>query len=482
MENSFNNRDFEKFVKQNADQYRMFPTEKVWKSIHSALHTRSRWYGIGLALLLLSTTVVTWVMLTPGGKSENIASVTNSSAIKKESAIKTPVPAITIINTVKSSRNRPSPITSPTSLQEDLLGLSLPASGLDISGNETADIVQSNIKPVIESPASLQPGSIAKSILFQAKPGIDKKQTEPDRLISAGIKQKDPYLIAGNNLNRPAGAPTEEPSVKKDIYPPFTIESVVNSYTHRPQKNKLQWMLYVTPTISYRELGENEEFIARSRYNSIVSPGSANPYDYNFDVNSVVNHKPDMGLQLGVRAAYPLSKWFSFTGGLQFNVSKYDIKAYNHDPEMATIALSTAGGGTNTISAVSRYRNTGSNKENWLQNFYFSASVPLGMELKLSDGLKNYFGIAGTLQPTYILDNRSYLISTDYKNYAQVPSLTRHWNLSTSFEIFAATHIRGMQLRLGPQVRYQVMSSFVKDYPIKEHLIDFGLKLGVMLR
>ena len=49
MENN-NNRDFEQFVKQNADQYRMFPSEKVWNGIHNSLHTRRRWYGFGLTL------------------------------------------------------------------------------------------------------------------------------------------------------------------------------------------------------------------------------------------------------------------------------------------------------------------------------------------------------------------------------------------------------------------------------------------------
>ncbi|TMI72460.1 MAG: hypothetical protein E6H09_09830 [Bacteroidetes bacterium] len=64
MESNFNNRDFEHYVKSNADQYRMIPSEKVWKSINNTLHSRRKWYGIGLSLLLVSTAIsVTWVML-----------------------------------------------------------------------------------------------------------------------------------------------------------------------------------------------------------------------------------------------------------------------------------------------------------------------------------------------------------------------------------------------------------------------------------
>jgi len=77
MESNYRNRDFEDFIKQNADQYRMFPSEKVWKNIHSALHTRRRWYGFGLALLLLLTvTAVTWVMVSyPVSKNQTVATL-----------------------------------------------------------------------------------------------------------------------------------------------------------------------------------------------------------------------------------------------------------------------------------------------------------------------------------------------------------------------------------------------------------------------
>jgi hypothetical protein len=198
---------------------------------------------------------------------------------------------------------------------------------------------------------------------------------------------------------------------------------------------------------------------------------------YPSDVNTMVDHRPDIGFQLGLRSSLPVSKFLRFTAGLQFSVSKYDIKAYQHPAEMTTIALSDR-----SISTVSSFRNTNGTKENWLRNFYFSASVPVGLELKLSDGTKNYFGIAGTLQPTYVLDNRAWLISSDYKNYAEMPSLTRRWNMNTSFEIFAAQRTGKLNWRVGPQVRYQMMSSFTKNYPIKEHLFDFGLKLGIQLQ
>jgi hypothetical protein len=97
MESNFNNKDFEQFVKQNADQYRMFPSEKVWDGINNTLHTRRRWYGIGLTLLLLTTGVVTWVMLlNTSGKKQEITNNTIVSTSKKSAEKETKIikPAI----------------------------------------------------------------------------------------------------------------------------------------------------------------------------------------------------------------------------------------------------------------------------------------------------------------------------------------------------------------------------------------------------
>jgi hypothetical protein len=32
---------------------------------------------------------------------------------------------------------------------------------------------------------------------------------------------------------------------------------------------------------------------------------------------------------------------------------------------------------------------------------------------------------------------------------------------------------------MGPQMRYQLLSSYKEDYPIREHLVDYGFKIGI---
>ncbi len=479
MESNFNNRDFERFVKQNADQYRMFPTERVWKGVHNALHTRRRLYGIGLVLLLITTAVVTWVMLTPASNDDNLALASVKTIPVKETTVSAQQHSVAVANAPVSRQQNKSPfITSPVDLNQGSSTITdLMLADNNNSTGGTVEIQDNETEPAIDLAAL----AASNSAITRTSPIQNRPAGNNNRSISPAVIPAPVFLSVNNGIakaDQPAD-PDIANSKKYDDLPdtklPLIPERTPKAIT-RISKKKLSWQLFLTPTISYRSLKENTAFINAARYNSIVN-GTGGGALYSSDVNTMVNHKPDLGFQLGLRSAYPVSKWFSLTAGFQLSVSKYDIKAYDHPAEVATITLTDR-----SVSTVSSLRNTNGYKENWLRNFYFSASVPIGMELNLSDDDKNYFGVAGTIQPTYVLDNRAYLISADYKNYAEVPSLTRRWNLNSSFEVFSAHTTGKVKWRVGPQIRYQAMSSFVKNYPIKEHLFDFGLKLGIQLK
>src|SRR5690348_49401 len=53
MQRNFYTDDFEQLIRQKADQYKMYPSDHVWKGVHRSLHTRRRWYWAGMAILLL---------------------------------------------------------------------------------------------------------------------------------------------------------------------------------------------------------------------------------------------------------------------------------------------------------------------------------------------------------------------------------------------------------------------------------------------
>jgi hypothetical protein len=250
---------------------------------------------------------------------------------------------------------------------------------------------------------------------------------------------------------------------------PLSIESVTNSFAKTKRKLSLEFTF--TPTVSYRKLSENKD-----DFNAIPQNTSA------YNINNAVTHKPDIGLEVGMALKYPVTERVSLKGGLQFNMSRYDIKAFTAPAEIAMIALSNRNSNSVAIhSSVTNLRNFNGSDPNWLQNLYYQISAPVGLEMFLINAGNARFGIGGTFQPTYVFSDRAYLLSSDYKNYTLVPWLTRRWNMNSSFETFVNYSTGKLQWQVGPQVRYQILSSFASKYPVKENLFDFGLKVGVSL-
>ncbi len=475
MDNRFDHNDFEHFIKENADQYRMFPSEKVWKGIHKDLHTRRRWFGFGLSFLILTTVVVTWVML--GSSNKNRPVITSLPPFSAQQVLKEEKsPVKIILAPSKPSDNKMAFVTKD--LQRDLfLQNDQSTESVPELANEVAVIAYAVNTPVFKDISNQEIGQVRVKPLSVPKQNIISKEPEITGIEHKGISA--PLVSVTYNKEKEIQAIKEEITHARVNDYALTIESVINSYQFNRRKRKLSLELYITPSISYRELKENKPFIEWARNQANQSIGFTNP-TYAADINSVVKHKPDIGLQGGISAGLPISKKVRFVAGLQFNVSKYDIRAYTHPTEMATISLTNISGGR-SISAPSEYRNIGASEENWLRNLYISASIPVGLEVKLLGNRRTYFGVSSTIQPTYILSNKAYLLSTDYKNYAKIPSLTRRVNLNAGVEMFAGITTGKLKWRVGPQVRYQVMSSYQEKYPIKEHLFDFGLKMGIML-
>lgn len=232
---------------------------------------------------------------------------------------------------------------------------------------------------------------------------------------------------------------------------PLSIESVLNSY--RPRTKKLGWQFYFAPTLSYRNVNDNK-------------------------INDIVPHKPAFGFELGTAAKYPISKNTKLRAGVQFNVNRYEIKTWDSYAQFATIKL-VDGNKVGYVTKITNYNNLSGYQTNWLQNFFLQVSTPIGVEVKLSGDEKVQFGMASTVQPTYLLGDKAYLISADYRNYIEEPNLVRRWNVNTSLETFVAYSTGHLNWQVGPQVRYQVLSSYLKKYPVKEHLFDFGFKIGI---
>jgi len=463
MKRDFYN-DFEKFLKESADQYRLYPTAKVWKGIHAALYSRRRWVGLGILLLLLTGTGVT-LLITNSSKQKASSFVQAEPVIEQKN---TPANSNYTFDLTNSIVNKTQPLTSNLSSSQS--NAITNTTHYITSETLLKDIVATTTTPEGNAMVSIPPrpgafsevskGTVVNNITLSSNTAVNftSMVKDEDNDVTTKDKTTETSLLASNpNLD-------------------LTIESVLNSYKKSKAK-KLNWHLNITPTISYRKLSENKQFL-----NSAAA--RANNYAYTppiQDINNAVTHKPDMGLELGLTSKYSLNTSIKIISGLQFNVSRYDIKAFSRPLEVATIALNNGGRQVDSFRTITNYSNYNGYKSDWLHNLYFQVSVPIGAEVVVAGDDKIQLGVAGTIQPTYVLGNRAYLISTDYKNYARVSWLIRRWNVNTAFESFVSYSTGKLKWQVGPQVRYQLLSSFVKKYPVKENLFDFGLKVGIQL-
>jgi hypothetical protein len=418
MDGKNNDREFEQFLKENADNHRLYPADSVWESIHARLHPKKRWPLTILLLLAFTTGSITW--FGPGERS--IESIRRTDKVEAAVAM---AKANYVSNALANNK------VSGSSNQE-----------IRVASTESSPIPASQIEPAIA-------------------------------LIEAPAKT---YNEATAIADTAASVSTTAITSNEPSYP-LSIESVTNSYQRQKHSPRFHWQLHFTPTVSYRSLKEDQKFIAQARMNL-----SASPLAVTTELSNVINHRPDLGMQLGLLGTYPLGKRLDLIAGLQFNVSKYDIKAFNYPTEVATIALVNAWGGSTAVSTVTSFRSNGfTNKASWLRNYYYSISAPVGLEWRILGKKQNHWGFSTTVQPTYMVGNRSYIISMDYQNYAEVPYLINKWNLNVGLETYAKFSVGNTDFRVGPQVRYQLFSSFKKGYPVSEHLYDFGVKLGIML-
>ena len=470
MERHFNNGDFEKLLRENANQYRMYPSEKVWKGIHSALHTRRRWYGLSAAIMFLLTGSTVFIIIHNNSGKNNSAGQKNVS-IQNSNQQQVIADAANDTKTFTPAVNEIKPANRPTanlaelylnghvftsSTKDDIQpDLSLNNNLSNIIGQEVLDpsISGNNIDVIDDHPYLYTDLNLLKQHIFV------KPEVAPGDVLVPDEKNITDHKSVDENTEQKIN----------DAISALASQNVLIPKTAK--QSRVTGQVYFAPTVSYRKLTENKKVYAGTGFSVPI------------DLKNVIKHKPAMGLEFGIEGKYRVNEKFSIKTGLQFNINRYDIRAYSHPTEIATVALTSNYGVVDSLSTTTNYRNfSGSSpNSNWLENFYFQVAAPVGVEIILSDNKNIQWGLSGTLQPTYVIGDRAYLISSDYKNYAKFPDLMRRWNISTGVGTFVAYSTGRIKWQVGPHFRYQHLSSFVSELSVKEKLYAVGLRVGATL-
>jgi hypothetical protein len=413
--------EMDELLKEKTDQYLLYPSDRVWKNIHKELHPSYRWRYASLTVLFFF-----------------IASL--SIHVKKNELAKA---------LIENKENLYQYIETPSvSLANNTL--QLPEIVIPYHG--------------LKQPTDASNINLLASRIMYANAIVRSNEISLPKNISNRPQINLPNAIASDNN-------TIKEEKKHTLTE--TIDLVVT--TAKKISKDIKWQVYGGPSIGYRSLTGKA---TRNIYQYAVYSLSTNAV-FARDVKDVVNHRPAMGFELGTAMIYPLSKRFNIRTGIQANYNQYQIKAFSSIPEIATYAVNNSSSGT-PLSAVSMYRNNQGLSPATIQNEHYMISIPVGLDYRVSGSDKLNFSIWSSIQPTYVFANYSYLLSSNLQNYAKEPSLNRNWNINGAVEASVNFEHKGYRWSIAPQFRYQMLSSFKEKYPIKENLMDMGIKIGII--
>lgn len=243
-----------------------------------------------------------------------------------------------------------------------------------------------------------------------------------------------------------------------------------NKSLRKKFKARLGYQFYITPAVNYRKLS-----ISSNKSSTLIATA---------DIKSRIKQKPGFGFEAGAGVNYALAKKLRLSTGVQLNYTNYNIHAdeTNH-PITTSVLLNDPGTGYSFIAprttSTSNTYNSNAVQPVTLHNTTYQLSVPVGLSYKLSSK-QNVDWFAGvTAQPTYVFGGKAHIISSDLKNYVSEPSSIRTWNLNLGFETFMNFKLGTYHLQVGPQVRYQVNSTYKKDISLIEKPYAVGLKFGL---
>jgi hypothetical protein len=456
MKDVFWNDGLEDFLRDASDDLRMPPSDRVWERVRDRMHPAPKWPYAAAALAIFGMGILTgvWIVGDPGTPAPG---GTNALAAN---APQPPAAAI-----------RYAPLPGPTAARSALLPRPTPAThtrtqpAADKPADPPSHAYRTAIAPTGAYPQgrSLTPGWASTPLLAEAMAEYTPLRTYATPRPKTASQTNRRTQIT---LRQPLGGPASPTT-------PSATDRILQQLGRIGRKTSLQ--LYLAPSVSYRRL------VGQATRSGNLAP-SGNAIWANFgaptDVNDAVTHKPGVGLEGGAALVYPIGRALRLKAGLQLNFTNYDIEAYSYSPEIAPLSANS-NGSRPAIQTVAYFRNANGFSRTWLRNSHFMASIPLGVEYTIAGNRKVALTLASTIQPTYMLRNEAYLISTNLKNYAEEPTLYRNWNVNAGAEAFLSVNTGSYRWVMGPQVRYQLMSSYKNDYPIAEHLVDFGFKVGI---
>ena len=508
MERRFDMSDFEQSLKDHADQFNLVPSKRVWKGLYNSLHPGSKWPSVTVAIVFIITLVTI-------GNLNNYSTINQKSTLTNTNKAK---PVYENINLVESAEEftanngtddlaqgeefsfLPHEQVFKNLVQENKSAQQYKLIQKNKSGNQVAEVqdksaaVQSNtIKvKVISSQTVKKAPTDAKILLARDIPLIKNYNLSHDMV-------KD-LNISGNQITayKPNLFYNEHSSISgiaNSVIPKrifsfthfvtnglslidhntlFSDANVLkepggNSSLKRTGKKikNVKWMYYLTPSISsasFRNKGmqaiPSNFSLLQNRFNGMT-------------------YKAGLGLEAGAQMSYSLSKKWDFITGGNMHYSGYNVVSNLVHPTFTTLSFTDNKGFDYSKTYITHYGNGMTQNQIDLLNYSLQASIPVGLQYHIWQNENVQVNLLSTVDVSAVLKSNAYIISTDGRYYVKDPSLSRPVNMGFNFNPNIVISGKKVKWYLGPNIRYQLLSRYKSNYMTKEHLIDYGIRIGI---
>ncbi len=478
--------DFELFLKESTDEFRMVPSRKVWYSIYNNMHPAKRWPSMAVCLLIL--TAVLYIGIENNNSLSNAARKNASENFTTNLNEKKSDKNITFLPSIAGNLFSQSPQNLVHSSTEQVIFEETEASstlfqnslaGVFTNGENHLTNIITNANDEVSNDLGKTKSSLSSKNKLKIA-GINNSAVEEEIIkMEASLSQQKEItevmqedVTANKEINAEIKNDKDK-ALKNSLL--ITEKSWKEDYAFRnkPAINKLKenssLSYYVTPSLGYRNFSKRvQDKIATTTSNNYTSRNISTG-------NGQLDDDAALSLELGASFQYKVSKNIRIKTGVQANYTNYTSNATSlGHPSQVALAVNNY----NSEYGVSSYSSTPGNIK--LNKTTMQLAIPVGADVKVAGTGKLKLYVGATLQPTYLLKGSAYVLSSDAEYYANEPGLLRKLNLNSAIETFISfKSSTGITMSVGPQFRYQLFSTYKKEYNYSEKLYNIGLKLGI---
>ncbi len=483
--------EFEQFLRDCTDDFIMIPARKVWHGIYNDIHPAKRWPSLAVALIML------FAILFVDVSNNNYI---NNAANNKEQFVVANLPSKNIVSKYSTQ-------LAENNLSKKLLNIFKNAQSLNKKNNLNTSISNSDITvdntlmlanynsnninftylnnensitSITENTSSNTKNNIEKrigkytagettTVIMVNNTDLsndDKENNNPIYINAIANKTEKNKQLSVETIkeNKESKLVTNQMIEEKAWKEDYAFRNKPKLHFPKPVKTITY---YLTPSYGFREIINN------STTKIAGLPTASFVQNTNTNNTATQNDHAALNVELGTTIKLATKKNILFKTGIQVNYTNYvsNATSIGHTTEVKL---------ANNNAALRPSIYTTEKGSTLLNNTTLQIALPIGVDIKIVGGNSINWYIGAAVQPTYTFGGSAFLYSEDAKNYISDFSLVRKWNVNTAIESFVTFKPSSeITVQFGPQLRYQLFSTYKTEYNYKENLYNVGFKLGV---